>query len=73
MLYDLFIGCSAGITQVIVGHPFDTAKVLLQNQAKLERINVERLLSWRVFGITKCNNKKFNSNASIRFSNKIYR
>lgn len=32
MLYDILVGCCAGMTQVMVGHPFDTAKVLLQNK-----------------------------------------
>jgi solute carrier family 25 carnitine/acylcarnitine transporter 20/29 len=32
MINEMLIGCCAGITQVAVGHPLDTMKVLLQNQ-----------------------------------------
>ena len=31
MWYDLLIGCCAGMTQVMVGHPLDTVKVLQQS------------------------------------------
>ena len=35
----LFGGCVAGICQTIVGHPFDTAKVLIQNKMNWKNLS----------------------------------
>lgn len=37
----LFGGCIAGICQTIIGHPFDTVKVLIQNNIKWNNLSIK--------------------------------
>ena len=45
---DFFSGGCVGLAQVAVGHPFDTAKVLIQNKTPLSGLSISNFYrGWR--------------------------
>ena len=38
---DFYAGCLVGIGQTLIGHPFDTLKVLYQNKSKINKLNIK--------------------------------
>ena len=70
-------GAFAGVTQVLVGHPFDTLKVIIQNNSNIKQFSIKNLYRGVKYPLPQsiiCNSIVFsiNDNLKYKFSNRLY-
>ena len=69
LLYDFICGSMAGISQILVGHPFDTLKVLKQNHKTISTLNLKTLYRGAMYPLPQsiiCNGLVFPINNNLK-------